>query len=151
MVRAAKEPLIWAREIQRQQQVGQMRPHKEMADKKDEAKVRGSMKPELISVAIKTIVRGENETRVRALIRAQRLLANSADAEDKRLARTLSLFLANEWGIRKAYEVVAQGDVDDMKELREKWGDVQLPPPDALCGTWVADELLIAATVRRIS
>lgn len=148
--RAKQQPLIWAQEIHRMQSVGDMRPRKEVADAKDAAKIRASVKPALIPIALATVVRGENEQRVRSLIRAVRLLEASADAKDKHAAKVLRAFLANVWGISKACEIVAEGDTDDIRELREQWGDVQLPPADAKMGSWVADELLIVAAVRRL-
>ncbi len=150
MAQAKQSPIVWAQEICRLQSVGEMRPRKEMADKKDEAKLRASTKPDLIGAAMKAIIRGENEQRVRSMIRAIRMLNGSKEAADHKLSATLSTFLRQVWGIERAYETVAEGEVDDMKQLREEWGDVQLPPADAKVGSWVADELLIAAAVRRL-
>jgi hypothetical protein len=149
MSHAKTRPLIWAQEIHNQWSVGSMRPRKD-TDAKNETKLRGSVSPEMIQQALRSTVRGENELRLRSLMRATRLLSGSASASDQKMGKDLSTFLADVWGIQHAADVVAEGDTDDVRELREKWGTAQLPPAGELTNSWVADELLISAVVRRL-
>ncbi|HXK16634.1 MAG TPA: hypothetical protein VNG33_02425, partial [Polyangiaceae bacterium] len=130
---------------------GEFRPRKEPGDAdKVVPKIRATVKPELVPEAIRAIVRGENELRLRALIRATRVLAESKDPKDKKQGTDLSNFLSSVWGVSKAYEAVAEGEAELHDKLKAEWGDVQLPPPDATVNSWVADELLIKAAVRRL-
>jgi hypothetical protein len=146
-----QSPLAWARSIHTQWQSGIMRPHKEPGDpEKTIATIRRTTKAELVPVAIAAVVRGENELRLRALFRAARLLAASRDAADEKPARELSMFLRSAWGVTDAAEAVAEGETSMLDDLREKWGKVQLPPSDATVNQWSADELLIAAVMRRL-
>lgn len=146
---AKTRPLMWAQEIHRLWSVGSMRPRKD-TDQKNESKLRGSVAPEMIQQALKSTVRGENELRLRSLIRATRLLSGSASPSDQKMGADLSIFMADVWGIQHAADVVAEGDTDDARELREQWGASQLPPAGSTVHSWVADELLISAVVRRL-
>lgn len=149
---ARQKPIDWARSVHNLWKHGEYAPKKTPDDaEKTIAKVRASTRPDLVDTAIKTIVRGENELRLRALIRAHRLLAESTDAKDKKMAAEISGGLASGWGITRANEAVAEGEADLSDELLDDWGKVQLPPSGAMVNGWVADELLIAATVRRLS
>lgn len=144
-----QSPLQWARLVHAQLKAGQLKPGKQPGDpEKTIATIRRTTKAELVPVAIATVVRGENELRLRSMIRAIRALDQSADAKDKKMAGDLSAFLGNVWGIRIAAEVVAEGEVEALEKLTEEWGKTQLPPPGATVNQWVADELLISAAVR---
>lgn len=146
-----KKPLDWARSVHTLWTKGDYRPRKDPGDAdKVIPKIRATVKPELIGEAIATIVRGENELRLRALIRAQRLLAASADKKDQKYAAELSSCIAGVWGITRAHEQAAEGEVELSDRLREEWGNAQLPPADATVNQWSADEILIVAAVRRL-
>lgn len=147
-----QKPIDWARSIHNLWAHGEYAPKKTPGDaEKTIAKVRSTTRADLVDTAIKAIVRGENELRLRALIRAHRLLAESKDPKDQKLARELSGGLASGWGITRANEAVAEGEAELSDKLLAEWGKTQLPPVDATVNGWVADELLIAAAVRRIS
>lgn len=146
-----QSPLAWARSIHTQWKAGEMKPGTQPGDpEKTIAKIRQTMKEALVPVAIKAVVRAENELRLRALMRALRALDTSDDAKDKKAARDLSMHLGNVWGVRVAAEVVAEGEVEALEKLTEDWGKGQLPPAGAAVNQWVADELLISAAVRRL-
>jgi hypothetical protein len=94
--------------------------------------------------------------KLRALFKAIRMLQVGDEKAQKKAAQ-MSQFLAAEWGIRQACVSIGGQDLEAVRALREWWGDAQLPPVDALVagsqahmdGT-SADELLIAAAVRRL-
>jgi hypothetical protein len=142
-------PLDWARSIHSQWKSGEMRPRKEVADaEKIMPKLRSSMKPALFETALKTIAREENELRLRALIRAIRLLGASKDARDHKLSAEILKGLELGWGIKRAYEIVSEGESELYDQLREQWGEVQLPPAGATVALYDADVLLVRAAVR---
>jgi hypothetical protein len=146
-----QSPLAWARSIHTQLDSGDLRPRTEPGDKaKTIATIQRTTKAELVPVAIKTLVRGENELRLRAIIRAVRALSASGEAKDQKHGRELASFLGNVWGVRIAAEVVSEGEVEAFDKLTEEWGKAQLPPAGATVNQWVADELLISAAVRRL-
>lgn len=94
--------------------------------------------------------KGNRELLLRALFRAVRIL-DRGDAKQKKQAGDLSRFLANVWGLQKAYVTAGEGDIDATRELRERWGDVQLPPVDGgFVNGIAADEAVIDAIVRRL-
>lgn len=148
----AKQPLIeWARSIHNLWSGGEYRPRKDIGDaEKVLPKLRAEVKPELLGEAIKTVLRGENELRLRALIRAARVLNASKDPKDRKLGAALANCIGSVWGVTKAHEAVAEGETKLSDDLKEKWGNVQLPPPEAMVNGWAADELLIQAAVRRL-
>jgi hypothetical protein len=94
--------------------------------------------------------------KLRALFKAIRML-QAGDEKQQKKAAQMSRFLETEWGIRQACVTIGGGDLDAVRSLRAWWGDAQLPPVHALVagsqahpdGT-SADELLIAAAVRRL-
>lgn len=99
---------------------------------------------------------GDRELKLRALFRAIRIL-EAGDAKQKKQAGDLSRFLENAWGLKQACVAVGGKDLDAVRQLREAWGDAQLPPVDAMVAGstpnadgWSADELLIQAAVRRL-
>lgn len=146
-----QSPLQWARAIHGQYSVGQLKPGKEPGDAaKTIATIQRTTKAALVPVAIKIVVRGENEQRLRSMIRAIRVLGQSTDAKDRKKAADLSDFLASVWGVRNAAEAIAEGEVETLEQLTQEWGKAQLPPAGATVNQWVADELLIAAAVRRL-
>lgn len=148
---AKQTPLGWADSIHNLLQSGAWSPKKEPGDaEKVIPRIKREVKPELQVEAIKAIVRGENELRLRTLIRASRLLSSSKDPKDRKHGAELASFMQSVWGVTKAHEAVAEGEVKLSDDLREKWGNVQLPPPDAMVNGWSADELLIQAAVRRL-
>ena len=149
MARVKQSPLPWAQEMHRQWQQGLLAP-KKTTDPKTEAKIRSSMQTVLQARALNTVVRGENEQRLRSLIRAVRLLAASKDKADRNAATQMGTFLGEVWGVTCAADVIAEGDIDDQNTLRSQWGHAQLPPTGATVNQWVADELLISAAVRRL-
>jgi hypothetical protein len=88
--------------------------------------------------------------KLRAMFKAIRTLEVGDDRQKKK-ARELARFLELTWGLQKAYVTVAEGDIDAMRELRERWGDVQLPPVDGgFVNGVAADEAIIDAIVRRL-
>jgi len=104
--------------------------------------------------------KGDRPLLLRALFRAIRILETGTDRQKKQ-AGDLSRFLANVWGLQKAYATAAEGDVDVARELRDAWGDAQLPPTvwvtadrQPIAGEFVngiaADEAVIDAIVRRL-
>jgi hypothetical protein len=94
--------------------------------------------------------KGNHALLLRAMFRAIRLLERGTDRQKKQ-AGDLSRFLANVWGLQKAYVTAGEGDIDATRELRERWGDVQLPPIDGgFVGGIAADEAVIDAIVRRL-
>lgn len=147
--RAVKDggPLAWARSIHTMHTAGEMRPRKEPCDA---AKIGKGLPPHLQAAAHATVARGENELRLRSMIRASRMLSASADPKDSKMASELGKFLELSWGLKRAYETISEGDADLYDQLRDAWGEVQLPPPDATVNLYAADELLIAAAVRRL-
>lgn len=104
--------------------------------------------------------KGDADFLLRTLFRATRILERG-DARQQKQAGDLKRALENVWGLGKAYVVAGEGDIDLTRELREAWGDSQLPPPYAsisrgepLAGEFVngiaADEAVIDAIVRRL-
>jgi len=148
---AKQTPLGWADSVHNLLQTGAWTPSKQPGDAdKVIPRIKREVKPELQDAAIKAIVRGENELRLRALIRATRTLSASKNAKDRKHGAELATFIASVWGVTKAYEAVAEGEVKLSDELKEQWGDAQLPPPDAFANGIAADEALIQAAVRRL-
>lgn len=148
---ARQGPTEWARSLHARWTAGEMGPKNAPGDaEKTTAKVRQTMKPELVATALRTIVRGENELRLRAVIRATRLLDASKDPKDKAMSAAMAKALELAWGIKRAYETVSEGDAELYDQLRDQWGEVQLPPAGATVNLYAADELLIAAAVRRL-
>lgn len=90
------------------------------------------------------------ELSLRALFRAIRIL-EAGNVGQKKKAADIARFLENAWGLKQACVAIGGKELDVVRELREQWGDAQLPPVDALVADASADELLIAAAVRRIS
>lgn len=115
-------PLDWARSIHTQWSSGELAPTTKQA----------------------------NGLKLRAMLKAIRLLEQSADAGDAKKVQALRQFLALTWGIKTAAEAVAEGEVEAFDALREAWGDAQLPPVDATVNDYCADYLLIDAAVRRL-
>jgi len=104
--------------------------------------------------------KGNHALLLRSLFRAIRILETGTDRQKKQ-AGDLSRFLASVWGLQKAYATAAEGDVDVARELRDAWGDAQLPPTvwvtadrQPIAGEFVngiaADEAVIDAIVRRL-
>jgi hypothetical protein len=148
---ARQTPLDWARSVHTFWRGGEYRPRKEPGDAdKVIPKIRATVKLELVPEALKAIVRGENELRLRGLIRATRMLTENKDAKDKKHGAELSSFLRSAWGVNKAHEAVAEGEAELHDKLKKDWGDAQLPPIGATVNQWAADELLIQAAVRRL-
>lgn len=141
-------PLLWAQSVHTMKTSGEMRPRKEPCEPE---KIGKGLDPVRRASAQRAVCRGENELRLRTMLRAIRMLSASSDAGDNKKARDLEEFLANVWGIRRAYEAVSEGDAEAYDKLRDAWGEVQLPPAGATVGTWSAEEILIQATVRRVS
>jgi hypothetical protein len=144
----AGPPLLWAQSVHTMMTSGQMRPRNEPCDAE---KIGSGLDPARRAQAQRAVCRGENELRLRTMIRAIRMLSASKDASDNKQARALEQFLESVWGIRRAYEVLSEGDAEVYDRLREEWGEVPLPPAGATVGTWSADEALIRVTVRRVS
>jgi hypothetical protein len=105
--------------------------------------------------------KGNRELKLRAMFRAIRML-DQGDDKQKRKGRELSRFLELTWGLQKAWVAAAEGDIDLGRELREHWGDAQLPPaygatvartgpmPGEFVHGIAADEAIIDALVRRL-
>lgn len=139
-------PLAWARSVHTMHSAGQLAPRQAPCDGDVGKFVEDKLRPQ----AQATIRRGENELRLRAMIKALRMLSASNDPKDRKNAKDLSSFLESVWGVRRAYEAVSEGDAELYDQLRDAWGEVQLPPPDATVNRYSADELLIQAAVRRL-
>lgn len=99
---------------------------------------------------LRPTTKSDNPLRVKAMIKAIRVLSESSDKVDKKKAADLSGFLRSEWGIDRACEAIGGDDPDEVRELRERWGNAQLPPADALVREISADHLLVEAAVRRL-
>lgn len=140
-------PMAWARSVHTMHTAGQMAPRKEPSDG---AAVGKHVEDKLRPQAQATIRRGENELRMRTLVKAIRMLSASADPKDNKMAADLAKFLEYAWGVRRAYEAVSEGDAELYDQLRDAWGEVQLPPPDSTVNKYSADELFIQAAVRRL-
>jgi hypothetical protein len=94
--------------------------------------------------------KGNHPLLLHSLFRAIRILERGTDRQKKQ-AGDLSRFLANVWGLQKAYVTAGEGDIDATRELRERWGEVQLPPIDGgFVNGIAADEAVIDAIVRRL-
>lgn len=94
--------------------------------------------------------KGDRPLLLRAMFRAIRILEVGTVKQQKQ-AGDLKRFLENVWGLQKAYVAAAEGDIDAMRELRERWGDAQLPPKDGgFVNGIAADEAIIDAIVRRL-
>lgn len=92
--------------------------------------------------------KADNPLKLRSLFKAIRVLERGTDKQ-KKLALDLSKQLESVWGLQKAYVTASEGDIDAMRELRERWGDVQLPPVDGgFVNGIAADESLIDSIVR---
>jgi len=140
-------PLDWARSIHAMWKASKMRPSLTPADAD---KIGTTLRPDLRVQALAAVARGENELRLRSLIRAHRMLAASREEADVKMAGDIATFLSFAWGIRTAYETISEGDAEAYDKLKAEWGEVQLPPAGATVDLYVADELLIAAAVRRL-
>lgn len=141
------QPIEWARSIHTMWSAGEMRPRNEPAGA---ANIGTSMRPDMRLKALASVARGENELRLRSMIRAIRMLSASKDAADIKMAGDLSKFLDFAWGIKRAYETVSEGDAELYDSLKQQWGEVQIPPAGAMVANTLADELLIAVAVRRL-
>jgi len=141
-------PLLWAQSIHTMWKSGVMAPSKAPCDAD---KIGTSLRPDHRELALRAVARGENELRLRSMIKAIRMLAASSDHDDNKKAADILKGLELGWGIRRAYETVSEGDADLYDALKEQWGEVQLPPLGATVNQWAADEILIQATVRRVS
>jgi hypothetical protein len=93
--------------------------------------------------------RADTGLKLRALFKAIRMLQVGDEKQQKKAAQ-MSRFLETEWGIRQACVSIGGSDLDAVRALREEWGDVQLPPVNAFVNSTAADEVLIAAAVRRL-
>jgi hypothetical protein len=92
----------------------------------------------------------DHELKLRAMFRAIRML-EVGDAKQQGKAREMSRFLELTWGLSKAYVTAGEGDIDATRELRERWGDAQLPPKDGgFVDGIAADEALIRSIIRRL-
>jgi hypothetical protein len=138
----------WASLMHQHYQQGHLRPRKEPIDAD---KIVLSVSAQYAPQALASAVRGENELRVKALLRATRILSASPDPKRQKMAADLARFLGSEWGVRRAADAVGGNDRDTVQELREKWGDAQLPPEGEMVGAWSADYLLVENAVRRLS
>lgn len=138
-------PLAWARSVHTMVRCGEMRPRKEPCDA---AKIGTTLRPDLRAKAQAIVCRSENEHRLRSMIRAIRMLQASQDAADSKMAADIGKFLELTWGVRRAYESVSEGEVKVLDQLRDAWGEAQLPPADSTVNDWAADEMLIEAAVR---
>lgn len=95
--------------------------------------------------------------KLRSLFKAIRMLERGDEKQRKKAAQ-MSRFLESEWGLKQACVAIGGSDLEVVRALREVWGDVQLPPVDAMVAGskrpddegWSADEVLIAAIVRRL-
>lgn len=140
-------PLDWARSVHTMWSAGQLAPRKVPCDG---AAIGKFVEDKLRPAAQRVVCRGENELRLRTVVKALRMLAASADAKDHKMSGDLARFLELAWGIKRAYETVSEGDAELYDQLRDEWGEVQLPPPDATVNRYSADELFIQAAVRRL-
>ena len=86
--------------------------------------------------------------KLRAMFKAIRML-EAGDEKQQKKAAQMSRFLEIEWGVRQACVAIGGQNLDKVRELRDAWGDVQLPPVDAFANGIVADEALIQAVERR--
>jgi hypothetical protein len=96
-------------------------------------------------------MRSQNELRLRALIRATRLLAAQDTEESQKRAKQLGSFLLSAWGLQSAARAAAPTDRELLGELREKWGDAQLPPKDAMVGGNDATTLIVNNLLARLT
>jgi hypothetical protein len=87
--------------------------------------------------------------KLRAMFKAIRMLQAGDDRQQKKAAQ-MSRFLETEWGLKQACAAIGGQNLDKVRELRDAWGDVQLPPIDAFADGIAADEALIAAVIRRL-
>lgn len=140
-------PLDWARSVHTMWSAGQMAPRKAPCDGAAIGKfVEDRLRPQAQAI----VNRGENELRLRSMMKAIRMLAASKDPKDNALASAMAKALELAWGIKRAYETVSEGDAELFDQLRDQWGEVQLPPPGATVNLYAADELFIQAAVRRL-
>jgi hypothetical protein len=93
--------------------------------------------------------KSESPRKLRAIFRAIRILQAGTEKEQKQ-GKDLSRFLETAWGLTRACVAIGGNDRDTIVELREQWGDAQLPPVDAFAQGIAADEALIQAVVRRL-